>query len=134
MIDKEEGVRSAISSFEPCSGVVSCKNSTLAGEVGISEVSTYVMIGTSSDNSGAFSYKSSSGVMERIFFSIDFPSSTSHCTTTPSDAISRYSADSMLKLCRKCSMNIAPRIINSRPDVATCLYRGQVAPIVSPSF
>jgi hypothetical protein len=61
-IDNGYGAWSAISSFEPWSGAVSCKNSTSAGEVGISEVSGYVMIETSSNNSRALGYKSSRGV------------------------------------------------------------------------
>jgi hypothetical protein len=46
--------------------------------MGIFEVSGYVMMATSSDNSGALGYRSSRGVMERIFSNINFPSSTVH--------------------------------------------------------
>jgi hypothetical protein len=77
-IDKGDGVWSSISSFDPDSGVVSCSNSTLASEEGIFEASGYVMIDTSSDNSGALGCKSSSGVTKRIFYRIDFSSSTVH--------------------------------------------------------
>jgi hypothetical protein len=127
-IDKGKGVWSSISSFDPCFGVVSYSNSTLVGKVGISEASGYVMIDSSSDMVGCMGCRSASGVTQRIFSKINFPSSTVQCTKTPPMVISRYSADSVIRLCTKCWMNIASRIDNSGSDMASCLYRDQATP------
>jgi thiamine pyrophosphate-dependent acetolactate synthase large subunit-like protein len=107
---------------------MSYNNSILVGEVGISEASGYVMIGSSLDMVGALGCRLASRVTERIFSRINFPSLIVQCTMTPPEVISRYSADSVLRPCTKCCMNIASGIDNSRPDMASCLYRDQVAP------
>jgi hypothetical protein len=72
-IDKGKGVWSSICSFEPCSGAMSCSNSTLANEVGIFEALGYVMIDSSSDMVGALGCRSACRVTERIFPGINFP-------------------------------------------------------------
>jgi hypothetical protein len=121
-IDKGKGVCFSISSSEPCFGAVSCSNSTLTGEVGISEASEYVIIDSSSDMVGALGHRSASGVIEGIFSRINFPYLTVRCTKTPLEVISRYSTDSILRPCMKCCMNITSGIDNSEPDMASCLY------------
>jgi hypothetical protein len=77
-IDKGDGVWLSRSSFEPNSSAVSCSHLALVGEVGISEALGYVIISTSSDNSGAQGCRSSSRVTERIFSRINFPSVMSY--------------------------------------------------------
>jgi hypothetical protein len=72
--DNGSGVWSC--TIEPNSGAGSCSNCPCTGGDGSSEISGCMIIGISSDISGSSGCNALSGVIERIFSRIYFPSST----------------------------------------------------------